>query len=245
MPQTRFVPGGRIVEEFIPDSPDEGYQGFSGDRPQIAFDMFGQLYTGDPKIELARKTAAQRHDEAEAQASAQARFDEPRFIPGMAEQPDSVEAIDRELFQPIRRQYGLPESDVKNNLRLFEIGNNIIQADPKTGTSRTVFTSPEKKLPEKAVKWQVSPDRGVLGNGETISLTPNQFVAALPTLPEFARTNAANIAQAKGWGYDLGSSGFTPPASTSSPRRVRVKGPGNQKGSVLEGTALPAGWSYE
>ncbi len=109
MPQTRFVPGGRIVEEFIPDATDEGYQGFSGDRPQLAVDMFGQINTGDPKIELARRLASQHHDEAEAQASAKARFDSPRFVPGIAEQPDSVAAIDRELFAPIRKQYGVPE----------------------------------------------------------------------------------------------------------------------------------------
>lgn len=224
MPQTRFVPGGRIIEEFIPDVPNEGYQGFSGDRPQIAFDMFGQLYTGDPKIELARRMAAQRHDEAEAQASAQARFDEPRFVPGMTEQPDSIEAIDRELFQPIRRQYGVPESDVKNIPRLFEIGNSLVAADPRTGTTRTIFNPPPKAMPEKIAKWNISPDRGVLGKGETISLTPSQFIEALPTLPEFARTNSANIAQAKGWGYDLSEGGFTPPVSSREVIRVAPNG---------------------
>lgn len=238
MPQTRFVPGGRIVEEFIPDATDEGYQGFSGDRPQLAVDMFGQINTGDPKIELARRMAAQHHDEVEANANAKARFNDPRFIYGASEQPDSIAAIDRELFQPIRREYGVPEPGFSNPSRLFEIGNTLVQADPHTGASRVVYKPPPTPIPEKDASFITSKD--IYGKFATTKMKPSAFALALPTLPEFARTNAFNLAQ-----LGTNAPAFQPAAPAPTARRLRVKGPGNQKGSVLEGTTLPAGWSYE
>lgn len=151
---------------------------------------------------------------ADAYAKAEARTASPRHL-GAGINLDSPEALDRELFQPIRREFGLPEpvKPMMESPRLFEIGNRVVAVDPKTGQNREIYSVPEKPPVEKPVKWKFESGRFVKPDEEVL-LTPSSFAEQLPTLPEFARTNAANLAQLRGFGFDTGGQRFQPTAAS-------------------------------
>jgi len=201
--ERRMTVDGRIVEVFIPEAEPE--RQFSGDMPSLAFDMFGQINTGDPKVELARRMAEQRYDENLAQAQADVRTVSPRNL-GAGINLDSPEALDRELFAPIRKKYGIADPNPKDNLRLFEMGNTLVQADPHSGASRVVFTGPTKQVEEKPADFVTGED--ILGKQHVVKIKPSAFAANFSGFPEFARTNAVNLA-------NMGTNAprFTPPSN--------------------------------
>ena len=197
--------------------------------------MFGPVNTGDPKIEMARRMASQASDEAITYETAKARMGEPRFIGGGINL-DSPEAIDKELFAPIRHQYGIPDP-VKKQMegqRLFEIGNKVVAVDPRTGEHKEIYSAPDKTPVEKPVDWQFSPSSDPLAPNQKIRLTPSAFAEQITTLPEFARTNAVNLAQLRGFGFDGNGMRFAPP-STNAPTATVFASPQEVASAVKAG----------
>lgn len=91
-------------------------------------------------IAMPRDLSEQAADDlAVAYETAKARRLAPRFL-GAGINLDSEANLDRELYAPVRKQYGIPEPRPTpfQQPRLFQTGDAIVAVDPTTGQSKVV-----------------------------------------------------------------------------------------------------------
>lgn len=83
----------------------------------------------------------------QAMAEQEARLNDPRFVAGArVEQPDAPDILQRELIDPVLTAFGLDTgrrvADSRASrapaTRLFEMGNELISADPATGRTQVI-----------------------------------------------------------------------------------------------------------
>lgn len=157
---------------------------------------------------------------------------------------DSPEALDREILSPLRSLFGMGERKTIPQ-KTFEVGGNIVQVDPDTGKTKTVFTAPQTV---KEHRYSGPTGMNLLGNSTgTASWTLPEWGKWGPGLPDSVRTNApvsnyiaeaARLAQPAAAvpsrpsfgfiGSEGGSNAFagpSAPAAQASPSSRWVRGP--------------------
>lgn len=146
------------------------------------------------------KSAEQQmmEDAAVAYETAKARLAKPRYIaPGV--NLDSDAAIDREVYTPFRRAWGIPDQYALPP-KLFEIGGSVVAANPHTGETHPVYTSTPPPAKPKTHKFEMGQDTDL--RTKTGDFTVEDFAKQWDTLPDFAKKSAINQAYLRGAGYD-------------------------------------------
>lgn len=161
-------------------------------------------------------------DAAVAYETAKARIASPRFIaPGV--NLDSDSAIDREVYSPFRRAWGIPDT-FGTPPRIFEVGGSVVATDPRTGTTTPVYTSPAKPVThEFEIEGPVNAYSG--GQPKKARMTLDDFVKQWESLPEFAKKSAVNQSYLRAAGYNPSAPSLTAPA-------VSVPNPFNGSGRI-------------
>lgn len=129
-------------------------------------------------------------DLAVAYETAMARRRNPRLL-GAGINLDSEAALDKELYAPIRRQYGLnePASVASPQPKLFEIGNKVVAIEPNTGQQKVLYEAPPTMPKERMFKIPLELDP--LGNvTQSQMMTKAEAKDALPRLSDDIRHSA-------------------------------------------------------
>lgn len=164
-----------------------------------------------PSIVSIPKSPEQQmqEDAAVAYETAKARVANPR-----AGGLDSSQALEREIYSPFRKAWGMPDQ-AGIDPKIFEVNGSVVAVNPHTGASTPVYTSPTKPTTHE---FEIAaPENPFSGQSKKDRLTLEDFVKQWDQLSDYARKSPANQAYLRAGGYDPETGRLSAPAPVSAP----------------------------